>query len=431
MDRFNLQKHLEEFNTWFAGARKHFDRLKKSKKKTYDEIHELERKMLEEQATATATTQETPTTPRSNISLRQFWLAGVVIVYLGYVLFNSLTVIYLILTAFILSMAIESLILFFQRRMKRGWAMFTAYTLFVLFVLSWFILIIPFFFQQTADLIAVLIGRVNALQTQIQSQGLEAMIESMTLPWTLKEFLISVIQQSDVRDTIQAGILSNTSQIISVWTSYIRGAGDLAVSVVSGLFATLFQLSIVLVMAVFFSIEKNKVIRFISRVSWSALYTELKLKKLYKKLGFWLEGQLILWLAVFSMFFVWLMILSWFGIDLPNKFTLALIAWLFEFIPYLWPTLWSVPAVLVGTISYGLTWLIAVIAMNVTIQQIESNVLTPLVMYHTLWVSPLVIFICMIGGGAMLGLLWVLLAVPLAVILTILFEDYKQPVKQP
>jgi predicted PurR-regulated permease PerM len=33
----------------------------------------------------------------------------------------------------------------------------------------------------------------------------------------------------------------------------------------------------------------------------------------------------------------------------------------------------------------------------------------------------------MIGGATMLGILGVLLAVPIAVILTILFEDYKQP----
>jgi len=35
----------------------------------------------------------------------------------------------------------------------------------------------------------------------------------------------------------------------------------------------------------------------------------------------------------------------------------------------------------------------------------------------------------MIGGATMLGVLGILLAVPIAVIVTILFEDYQQPVQ--
>jgi predicted PurR-regulated permease PerM len=39
------------------------------------------------------------------------------------------------------------------------------------------------------------------------------------------------------------------------------------------------------------------------------------------------------------MVYVGLWILAWVGIDLPNKFTLALIAGLFEFLPYIGPAL--------------------------------------------------------------------------------------------
>jgi predicted PurR-regulated permease PerM len=63
-----------------------------------------------------------------------------------------------------------------------------------------------------------------------------------------------------------------------------------------------------------------------ARTSGAVTYTELKLQKLYKKLGFWLQGQLVLCLAIFVATWIALVVLSWFGIDLPNKFTLALIA---------------------------------------------------------------------------------------------------------
>lgn len=97
-----------------------------------------------------------------------------------------------------------------------------------------------------------------------------------------------------------------------------------------------------------------------------------------------------------------------------------------EFIPYLGPILGGIPAVLVATLSYGFTGFVALIIVLGIIQRLENNVLVPLVMYHTLGISPLLIFLCMIVGGTLLGILGVLLAVPFAVILTILFEDYKK-----
>jgi predicted PurR-regulated permease PerM len=413
--------------TWTSKIRTYIDRFSQKKKESYSEIYELEQKM---QAVDAAGDENSSHHTRWDIaSWWKFWLTWVVVVYLGYIFFSILTVVYLILTGFIVSMAIESLILYFQKFAKRGMAIFFAYVLFIIFALSWFLLIIPFVFQQTADLIQVFVSWVTNIQVLVQSQWIESIIMSSFMPGPLKDYLVTTIQQSDFRDSLQNTLLNNTSQLVSLGTSYIKGASDVAIALVSGFLTTLVQMSIMLTLSVFFSIEKNKVISFISRISWRVQTTELKLKKLYKKLWFWLEGQLILCLSIFLLFWLGLVIISWFGIDLPNKITLALIAWLFEFIPYLWPTLWAVPAVLVASIAFWWKWFIAVIAMNVVIQQLENNVLVPLVMYHTLWVSPLLILICMIGGATMLGVLGILLAVPIAVIVTILFEDYQQPVQ--
>jgi predicted PurR-regulated permease PerM len=84
------------------------------------------------------------------------------------------------------------------------------------------------------------------------------------------------------------------------------------------------------------------------------------------------------------------------------------------------------PALLIAWLSYG--WLgVGVIAiLYYIIQQSENNILIPLVMYNVLGVSPLLIFLCMVIGGSLFGFLGILLAVPFAVILNILFEDYKR-----
>ena len=116
-----------------------------------------------------------------------------------------------------------------------------------------------------------------------------------------------------------------------------------------------------------------------------------------------------------------------FGIDLPNKFTLALIAGLTEFIPYLGPFMGMVPAILLGILWYGWRGGLFVLGLYRLIQQSENNILVPMVMYQTLGISPLLILICMIIGGSILWFIGIILAVPIAVIINILFEDYNKP----
>jgi len=44
-----------------------------------------------------------------------FWLSGLIIVALGYLLYNTLTYIYILIGAFIISLAMESVVIFWQR----------------------------------------------------------------------------------------------------------------------------------------------------------------------------------------------------------------------------------------------------------------------------------------------------------------------------
>lgn len=46
----------------------------------------------------------------------KFWLVGLVTVGLAYIIFQSLSVLYLILSAYIISIAVESVIIFFWHR---------------------------------------------------------------------------------------------------------------------------------------------------------------------------------------------------------------------------------------------------------------------------------------------------------------------------
>jgi predicted PurR-regulated permease PerM len=127
---------------------------------------------------------------------------------------------------------------------------------------------------------------------------------------------------------------------------------------------------------------------------------------------------LFMWISVY----MWLWTLSLFWIDLENKWTLALIAWLMEFIPYLWPILGALPALLVGILWYGFGGFIAVGILFIIIQQIEWWIV-PIIMNKALWVSPLMIIIMMLVWMKVMWFVWIILAIPLAVIISLLFED--------
>jgi len=108
--------------------------------------------------------------------------------------------------------------------------------------------------------------------------------------------------------------------------------------------------------------------------------------------------------------------------SIPNKLSLALILWLLDIVPYVWPIVGSIPAVIAWLTGFGIWWWLIVAGIASIINMVENSVLIPILMSKTLWMNTVVIFISMILGWIIMGLVGVLLAVPIAAIITLLFE---------
>jgi len=78
--------------------------------------------------------------------------------------------------------------------------------------------------------------------------------------------------------------------------------------------------------------------------------------------------------------------------------------------------------VLVAFIHFGRVGAIFVLGIVIIIQWLENNILVPVIMNKSLGVNPIVIFISMIIGGLVIGFVGILLAVPIAVIITLMLE---------
>ena len=373
--------------------------------------------LIETKASDGFTDQERYVTPRL---LRMFWWIWALVVLLWFAVFQVANIIYLIITWFILSLALERFVQFRQKRGCSRWvALWIAYTILVLFMLSGMVIMIPFLVTQLVWLLNIAFAWIQNLQTHIQTDWLLAVIESSNLPLIIKNWFAGQGADGWWLQLVQSVLTDNVSQIVSVGGESLKSAWSLAVNIVDSVLSVLIQVVVVMTIAVFFSVERIAVFTFIAQLTNRPKHTYITLKKISMKLWLWLEGPLLVCLIIGVMVGIGLRIISWFGIDLPNKFSLALIAWLTEFIPYLWPILWSAPALLVALIWFWWKGFIIIAIFFWAIQAAENNIIVPSIMSQKLWVNPLLIFLCMLLGGSLFGFLWILLSVPLAVIVHI------------
>ena len=134
------------------------------------------------------------------------------------------------------------------------------------------------------------------------------------------------------------------------------------------------------------------------------------------RLGMWVRGQLILMSSIGVATGIAYTLLG-----LPSALLLGLLAALAEAVPIVGPLLGAIPAVLVAaTISPQLA--LAVGGVYLVLQLIEGNVLVPLVMRNTTGISPFLVILSVLIGGAAGGFVGALLAVPIAAAGEVLIE---------
>jgi len=141
-------------------------------------------------------------------------------------------------------------------------------------------------------------------------------------------------------------------------------------------------------------------------------------RKISKKMTFWLRGQVILGLLIFVISLVGLTILK-----VDYALTLAVMAGLLEVLPVIGPIVAGGLAVLVALTQSPLLALI-VFAFYVLLQQLENHILVPQVMKKSLGLNPIAVILAIIIGGKLLGFVGILISVPVAAAIGVLMEEF-------
>lgn len=183
--------------------------------------------------------------------------------------------------------------------------------------------------------------------------------------------------------------------------------------IASTIYGILTDLLLVLVTAIYFAVNPQMYTRGILLLipqSQSRRVSEV-IDESGRVLGYWLIGQVLV------MVFVGVMItlgLSLIGI--PLALVLGVISGLLEFIPIFGPVVAAVPGILIA-MTGGWAQALYAALVYLIVQEIEANVLVPLIQKVTVEVPPALVVLALVAFGSLFGFLGILIATPMTALL--------------
>ncbi len=136
-----------------------------------------------------------------------------------------------------------------------------------------------------------------------------------------------------------------------------------------------------------------------------------------KVLGRYILTQFILSIIIGVLTFI---VLIFFKVDLP--FLLSLINAVFNIIPYFGPIFGAIPAIFMAVLGSTQKAIWVALCLYL-IQQLEGDIISPKIIGENISMHPVMVMLLLIVGGKVGGFLGMVLAVPIGVIIKVLYED--------
>lgn len=243
-------------------------------------------------------------------------------------------------------------------------------------------------------------------------------LQTVNLPPELSGLTDSPLFSAD--GVAQSGVTSSILETVLTFRSIFSDSSDGALRLVSTFFGGMFALVLVIVLSFYFAIQETGVEEFIRLVvpQKQEEYVVDLWGRAKKKIGLWMQGQLILSLIVGVIVYLGLLLLG-----VPYALLLAVIAALFDLVPIFGSLIAGVVGVIVAFTAGGVPLALIVAGLYFIVNQFEAHLIYPLVVNKVVGIPPLLVILALIAGGTLAGFLGVLLAVPLAAALREFLDD--------
>jgi len=212
------------------------------------------------------------------------------------------------------------------------------------------------------------------------------------------------------------GLINQINVLINNISSNVFGS-------ITNVFGGIFSFILLVVLSFYMAVEEDGVAKFLKIVAplKHERYIIALWKRSQRKIGLWLQGQLVLAVIIGLLVFLGLTLLS-----VPNALLLAFLAGLFEIIPLFGPILSSIPSIAIALTTRGFTFALVVVALYIIVHQLENQLIYPLVVKKIVGLSPIISIVALIAGWEIAGFLGLILAVPVASVVIEFFDDYEK-----
>lgn len=246
---------------------------------------------------------------------------------------------------------------------------------------------------------------------------------------------LSVYSNAIVNDSILSGMFAtqqvfggvNTPELVTQFSSYVSTFSEFLSQGIFGtasmVFGGVVSLVLIVVLSFYLAVQEDGVGKFLQVIVplKHEKYAINLWKRAQLKIGYWMQGQLLLGVLVGFLVYIALTI-----VGVPNALLFAVLAALFELIPLFGPILAAIPAVFATYGALGMTPALIVIGIYILIQQLENHVIYPMVVKKVVGVPPMVSIIALFIGGQLAGFLGMIIAVPLAAVFMELLSDLEK-----
>jgi predicted PurR-regulated permease PerM len=332
----------------------------------------------------------------TNRTIVRVILVAIAVVASLYFLWLIRTVLGMLFIAAFLAVALGPVVEFFVRRkVKRGMAILITYLLLLGSVFGLGLLVVP-----------PIVNGVNDFVDNVPSY-----VRDLRNSKTFRDY--------DDKYKITPKLEQQAKKL----PSHLSDAASGLRTVTVGVFGVIVQLVTILVMTFFLLLDGKRMLAFAFRELGPERGGRLEKigEDVYVAVGGYVAGNLLISVIAGVLSYFMMLILG-----IPFAVPLAVLVAFFDLIPLVGSTIAGaiigVVAAIVGFPGKLIAWVIFLVVY----QQVENNVIQPVVYRRTVAIHPLIVIVAVLIGGSLLGVLGALLAIPIAATVQILVKEWWQ-----
>lgn len=349
-------------------------------------------------------------------------IKGLVILIVTFLLYKMLDLVLVVLTAVVLASAIEPLINWFKKyKINRLFGVIITYVSIALIFSGLLYFFIPPVLDEASNLLSNAPKYLDSI-TLWNPLNDSKLIETGKLAGGISDGLNGGKQ---ILNNLSSGAVNSSviSDLITRFRGITSSTSDGFINIATSIFGGALSFILIIVLSFYLAVQEGGVEKFLKIITpqKSEVYIVDLWKRSQRKIGYWMQGQLLLGIVVGVLVYLGLMILG-----IKNALILAVLAGVLEVIPVFGPILSAIPAILFGFTDGGLTTSLLVLGLFVIIQQFENHLIYPLVVKKVVGVSPIVVILALIVGAKLAGFLGVILSVPVTSVLMEFIDDIQK-----